>query len=62
MHLRHCIWSQYVTFSIDYSCDFRQVTYLFLAPFSDKIRIAKFAYDLSPSKAEVSQEHLNWSQ
>lgn len=49
------------TFSIDYSCDFRQVTYLFLAPFTDKI-ITKFAYDLSPSKVEVSQEHLNWSQ
>lgn len=48
------------TFSIVSSCDFRQISYLFPAPFSEKV--TKFASDLSPSKVEVSQEHLNRGQ
>lgn len=48
------------TFPIVSSCDFRQINYLFPAPFSEKV--TKFASDLSPSKVEVSQEHLNRGQ
>lgn len=44
------------------SYDFRQTSYLFPALFSEEMRIPTFACDLSPSKAEVSQEHLSWGQ
>lgn len=37
------------TFPIVSSCDFRQISYLFPAPFSEKV--TKFASDLSPSKS-----------
>lgn len=50
------------TFPIDSFSGFRQISSLFPAPFPDKMRITKFAYDLSPSIDEVSQEHLNWGQ
>lgn len=62
MQLIHCSWSQ-CHLSIDYSCGFRQIAYLFLAPFSYKVRTPiAFSSGLSAFKVEESQEHLNRSQ
>lgn len=57
--LMYCSWSQCHLF---HSCASRQVAYLFLAPFSYKIRIPIiFSYGLSPFKVGESWERLNWS-